>query len=122
MNDTERLELIIETALKHGWERLGNSRLWKVGTDHEKPITVFRATEYGPESYFSAEEMIYGDNLSLLKAACGEEDLEVGDRFTWRGAPIYLPSWWWVAQESVILPDNERLAFIMKHLRKESEG
>lgn len=97
MNNEQRLQLIIETALKHGWS--WEQKHWPGGVPQEEVTEV----------------ILYGDNLSLLKAAVGNDIRKYDDGFDdyfWQRASE------WVAQRSVLLPDSERLSFIVEHLRK----
>ena len=103
--DQERLQLIIETALKHGWN----------GYTYDEMVIALTKM---PATATTA--LLYGDNLSLLKAACGE-DLSgtVVRSLSWHDISMKATKYQWVAQQSVLLPDNERLSFIAEHLRKD---
>lgn len=134
MNDQERLQLIIKTALKHGWGEptieIQDEILNRWSVDSSLRLHVC-------EDIINLSDILYGDNLSLLKAACGDEFIELdgvrltktgrkesllGDVSIW-GEGVYGeidgPKYRLIALQSVLLPDAERLAFICDHLRKD---
>ncbi len=135
MNDQERLQQIIETALKHGWTFFGYSDKFQFEFDIVWSAIdpfVYCLYDNGLRRTFSIETILYADNLSLLKAACGEHELssltDVSPKKS--GTAIISDSlgsltigivsrYQWVAKQSVILPENKRLAFICEHLRKD---
>ena len=125
MTDQERLQLIIETALKHGWThpRIGYPDEFRIENIAGMLGVRFQAVTLVAHSPLN--DLLYGDNLSLLKAAIGEGDgVNTGVRrrqsitssIIIEGGTLYQT----VAQQAVLLPDSERLQFIVDHLRKDA--
>ncbi len=137
MTDQENLQLIIETALKHGWTMFGfagRCASWNINPGDENYQTwlwIRMDERMNWQGRFTLNDLLYGDNLSLLKAAClpgyfcktckeNIGDTNVGVRQgkcgdCWDFSPQL--HYHYVAQQSVLLPDSERLAFIVEHLR-----
>src|SRR3954447_18259117 len=99
MTDRDRLQTIIETALRHGADlsplNPANGDTWEA---HENGLAIFNRDGH-MYLFIPVSTVLYGNDLSVLKAALG------------------VPMYQWVARESVLLPDSERLAFICDHLR-----
>lgn len=145
MSEQERLQTIIETALKHDFNFKAFLELsdrdkfhsWSFGDDGRLWVSVeFYPTRAIFDRSWHLSHLLYGDNLSLLKAACKESPTmaissfetdgydDTDHYFTYNGGidesidrPI--PFYQWVAQQSVLLPDDERIAFVHQHLRKD---
>jgi len=116
MTDQEELQLIIETALNHGWQGADTTSF---GVDEKDfPAIAARVTQLIEPKQLPT--LLYGDNLSLLRAACGEKEIQV----FWEilndvDTKMSLPAYQIIASVSVLKPEAERLSLICEHLRKD---
>lgn len=126
MTDHQRLTKIIDVALKHGWQG-PNWPYHRVGFNEDGRMSLLLLTKRGGVAKsLSIEDLLYGDDLNLLKYAVGNgNQTDDGNKFhRVNGSKDY--DWVlqssvdvWVAQTSVKLPSTKRLAFVCDHLRED---
>ena len=119
MEQSQMLTQLTERAIESGWNQIHGDRWFKVYTNRGGYTIEFRREVYAPGSYVSLNDLLFGDNLSFLKALVGDKVTP----FVWEKgqATGQGPMHEIVALEIVLLPDTERIPWLHKTVFGEEE-